>query len=161
MKYNGVELEPITEIQAFEEPREMLVWDEEADVPEIKTVLAIMTKSRGDYNVFNPFKNYKYCAEIPQPTKRDMNNLEVMEYLHCLQLYLNENSSVILASQFDEDIKEFKQLKFGLIVVVSKDQESGKIEYYHHSNQSLVVSNKFGILKNGKVTEFKLPQVEV
>ena len=156
MKYNGVELVPITKIQAFEEPRDMLVWDEETDIPEIKIVLAIMTKAIGDYNVYNAFKNYKYCAEIPKTQKRDMNSLEVMEYLHKYQLSLNFGGKTL---QYPLCISEFNR---GLVVILNTMSESvGWMNYTLFNKANGTKTTKFGILKNGKVTEFKLPQIEV
>jgi len=81
MKYKGIELTPITEVQAFEEPREMLVWDEIDKEPKVKDVVAIVNRYH-ESNVITIHNNlFKYCAEIPQTKTRERTVSEKLQYL--------------------------------------------------------------------------------
>jgi hypothetical protein len=158
MKYKNTELVPITKVQAFEEPREMLVWNNPGGASlqerEVIGILIDNSKIRVAVIAIGGIVYFDYCAEIPQPTTRKMNALEVMEYLHRLQMVINKQNgclreipSVIYGDEFD----------FGLVVCKTGG------EWFHFA-QFREVHNpggfKFGILKNGKVTEFELPKVE-
>ena len=43
MKYKGIELEEVTEVQLFDPPKEMLLWDNKSNSPTKDKVLAILT----------------------------------------------------------------------------------------------------------------------
>lgn len=69
MKYNGIELTPITTPQIFDPPKEMVVWDSACGTPQIEPVCAITI--RKTFPVITVESCYDYCAEIPkQPNKR-------------------------------------------------------------------------------------------
>lgn len=65
IKYNGVEIQSITECKVFEEPREMLVWNTSYDGPIEKMVCAIIPY-RHEGSVITIGGAFEYCAEIPK-----------------------------------------------------------------------------------------------
>lgn len=108
MKYNGIELEPITKPQVFNPPKEMLVWDNVFCEPHIELVWGIAPA-----NFEFPIRcvgngYYQNCAEIPEKTKR-ATNLQLVEWLAkgngvfknkggdtmCVNLYLPESKADI------------------------------------------------------------------
>ena len=167
MKYNGIELTPITEVQAFEEPREMLVWQHSKDkLPSKKEYIsAIVNVDSGIKALCINHTWWNYCAEIPQPKQREMTALEVMEYLHLFQLYLDNGGqgnpmNINLPIINERNASDFK---FGIIVYsVGSNENFGNwansISFWGYING---MSYKFGILKNGEVKEFELPKIEV
>ena len=78
MKYNGIELEPITTPQIFDPPKKMLVWDADNKEPLIKEVCAIVPR-RKSYPILTTTSYYQYCAEIPKPKRAT--NIQLMEWL--------------------------------------------------------------------------------
>lgn len=46
-------------------------------------------------------------------------------------------------------------------MIGNKCEESNSVEWWEYVMYRTFVTNKFGILKNGKVTEFTIPQIEV
>lgn len=159
MKYNGIELEPITKVQAFEEPKEMLVWNKSYERPLLKKVYAI-TNLEIESIICNS-NDYDYCAEIPKRQTTEMNSLKVMEYLHKLQLWIN-NKDQNFEFYIPQEIIYF--YADGGVVVYNVGSNNNFGEWANYSSFWGFIDNmsyKFGILKNGKVTEFKLPQIEV
>ena len=83
MKYNGIELEPITKPQIFDPPKEMLVWDSKDDSPIVRRVWGIAPKEvHHTYPVrcVNPM-GYQYCAEIPQHKPKRATYSQLVEWL--------------------------------------------------------------------------------
>lgn len=68
MNYKGVELQPINECKVFEEPREMLVWNESYTRPIEKLVCAVIPYRR-EGSVITRGGAFEYCAEIPEEPK--------------------------------------------------------------------------------------------
>lgn len=96
MKYNGIELTPITEPQIFDPPREMLVWDSGFHEPQIESVYAITMRKL--YGVVAADSCYDYCAEIPEePKPTRATYIQLIEWLAKGNgVYrLSENSGVI------------------------------------------------------------------
>ena len=80
MKYNGIELEPVTKPQVFDPPKEMLVWDAEDKEPVIKPVCAITGSHY--YQVITCRSCYGFCAKIPEiPKPKRATNLQLAEWL--------------------------------------------------------------------------------
>lgn len=79
MKYNGIELEPITTPQIFDPPKEMLVWDRGYKEPTTENVYAI-TK-RKIFPVITDISGYDYCAEIPQQKSKRATYIQFSEWL--------------------------------------------------------------------------------
>lgn len=164
MKYNGIELKPITEVQAFDEPREMLVWNDDTK-PTILSVLAFCVWGETvrpliDSGSTQPIM-WGYAAEIPKPKTRKMTSLEVMEYLNKLQLWCNtsEKEDYFLKNKIELPVFEdgLHNKKLGVVVLNMGD----KYGWEKPTGEFLIKKYpKFGILKNGKVTEFELPEVE-
>lgn len=158
MKYNGIELVPIKDSQIFNPPREMLCWNDVSEKWWTQKVLAIITSE--DFPVLymdedGEYDGYKYCAEIPKPQKREMNSLEVMEYLHLLQLALNNCEKTFT---FSVEIDKM----FGGVVLYSNEAEKHSVKInYSILESGNDLKNKYYILKNGKVTEFELPEIEI
>ena len=140
MKYKGVELKPITEVQAFSEPREMLVWDNKRANPKLRMVYAIVGSGIA---ISNDGCFWLYCAEIPEKKKRERTALEVMEYLHEKQVLLDKGNGGVVVARYKPEKKEANYFYYGNLTLTAVN---GKVFY--------------GILKNGKVTEFELPEIE-
>ena len=79
MKYNGIELEPITTPQIFDPPKKMVVWDSSCGTPQIEPVCAITI--RKPFPVITVESFYDYCAEIPQEEPKRATNLQLAEWL--------------------------------------------------------------------------------
>ncbi len=133
MKYKGMELKPIEKVQVFEEGKVMLVWLKTWKEPLEKVVYGIVKRPNLKNVICCPVE-YDFCAEIPKPKTRRMNSLEVMEYLW-------ERNKTDCVTIKDGDSALWSPLGF-YIISYPKDY-------------------KFGILKNGKITEFEIPEVEV
>lgn len=81
IKYNGKEIQSITECKVFEEPREMLVWNTSYNGPIEKMVCAIIPY-RNAGSVITTCEAYEYCAEIPEkPEPRRATNRELAKWL--------------------------------------------------------------------------------
>ena len=63
IKYNGIELESISECKVFDEPHEMFVWNSSYNEPIIKLVCAVIPY-RHIGSVIAEKDAYEYCAEI-------------------------------------------------------------------------------------------------
>lgn len=165
MEYKGIELEPITKVQAFEEPKEMLVWNTASKDPYVRMISAITKVKYGAREriwaiTYISREMFDYVAEIPTPQKREMNSLEVMEYLHLLQM--NLSTGIIRVDNHPKGIV-YSTHGHGLIVY-DPDVESSDKKYSSYSEfneYDKLKDCKFGILKNGEVTEFELPEIEV
>jgi hypothetical protein len=80
MLYKGQELTPITKLQQiFDPPKEMLVWDNGSNEPQIERVCAITM--RRPYPIITCESCYDFCAEIPQQNPNRATNLQLMEWL--------------------------------------------------------------------------------
>lgn len=80
IKYNGVEIQSITECKAFEEPREMLVWNKNFPCPIERMVCAIIPYRHAG-SVITTSGAYEYCAEIPKkPEPRRATWMEVAKW---------------------------------------------------------------------------------
>lgn len=105
------------------------------------------------------FKAYK----IPKPQKRERNSLEVMEYLHLLQLWSSGIEKIEKIKKENNNFElpylseTYPEYYLGRVVVLV-DEKPHDISYYSPSNERCYFG--FAILKNGKVTEFKIPQIE-
>ncbi|MCP4988661.1 MAG: hypothetical protein GY928_22210 [Colwellia sp.] len=178
MKYNGMELKPIEKVQAFEKPRDMLCWNYEMNGGiatydnNVFSICAIVNDGENFRAITKGLGHYKFCAEIPKPKTRKMNSLEVMEYLHTFQNWLNGNKKELLQPLFgNRDLNygiDFNNnlsdgnFDGGLVVKLNTMCESvGWQNYSLFSKIDSIKTTKFGILKNGKVTEFELPEIEV
>lgn len=62
MKYKGIELDEVTEPQLFDPPKKMLVWDNLANIFELK-VYAIVSRK---LPVICENSTWQHCAEIPK-----------------------------------------------------------------------------------------------
>ena len=164
MKYKGIELEPITKVQAFEDGKSMLVWNNNDDDAIMKLVYAITNMTLDP--IICEENDYDYCAEIPKPQKREMNSLEVMEYLHLLQLWLDGSITKELATkhfkgfefpEFEKGLVEFRQCP----IILKDNEEKGWCDKAILMEFDDVNTFKFGILKNGEVTEFEIPEIEI
>lgn len=141
MKYNGIELEPSTKSFVCDEGKEMLVWDIGWNEPKLALVLAHTPTRTNNYKVICKSYSYIHCAEIPPaPTKRDMNPLEVMEYLHDKQVLLDKTDGGVVVYR----------------VIKGSWKNYTQFTKFNYSN----ISYTFGFLKNGTVAEFTLPQVD-
>jgi hypothetical protein len=81
MLYKGQELTPITKLQQiFDPPKEMLVWDNGSNEPQIERVCAITM--RRPYPIITCESCYDFCAEIPEePKPKRATNLQLSEWL--------------------------------------------------------------------------------
>ena len=118
MKYNGIELEPITEPQIFDPPKEMLVWDSENDTPIVRRVWGIAPKEAHDtYPVrcINP-TGYRYCAEIPQTKSKRATYLQLAEWLAkgngTWKLNSTKFADIGFSLHIDEEKRELEEGKF-------------------------------------------------
>lgn len=81
IKYNGTELQSITECKVFEEPRKMLVWNTGFNSPIERMVCAIIPY-RHEGNVIATCAAYEYCAEIPEkPAPLRVTHYELAKWL--------------------------------------------------------------------------------
>lgn len=81
IKYNGVEIQSITECKVFEEPRIMLVWNTSYDGPIVKMVCAIIPYRHAG-SVITMCGAFEYCAEIPKKTEpRRATNRELAKWI--------------------------------------------------------------------------------
>lgn len=71
MNYKGIEIQPFNECKVFEEPREMLVWNESYTRPIEKLVCAVIPYRR-EGSVITRGGAFEYCAEIPEEPKPRM-----------------------------------------------------------------------------------------
>lgn len=67
MKYKGIELKEITEPQLFNQPKPMLVWDNDGECPVELNVFAIV--NRDEFRVITERSPWLHCAEIPEELK--------------------------------------------------------------------------------------------
>ncbi len=134
MKYNGIELVPIAKVQAFEEPREMLVWNNRSSSTTTIEVVAIIKNSRTTTCIDVNLTAWDNCAEIPKQKTRKRNKDEIEFYL------------------WERNKTECVQFSFaGRAWVFDYGYGFENLDRY-----------KFRTIdKNGKVTEFKIPEIEV
>lgn len=94
MNYKGVELQPINECKVFEEPREMLVWNECYTRPIVKFVCAVIPY-RHEGSVITRGGAFEYCAEIPEEPKPRMATWKELAYwlMDGKGLVVDENTS--------------------------------------------------------------------
>ncbi len=138
MKYKGIELKPINKVQAFEEPREMVVWQHSKDKISDNTglIVAIINLNGVVRALVNDGTYWNYCAEIPKPKTRRMNKDEIEFYL------------------WKKNKTEFVQISFG-----NGAFRSGGFGNFGYDDLSYY---RFRTIdENGKVTEFELPEIEV
>jgi len=142
MKYKGIELTPITEVQAFEEPREMLVWDGISKEPLSLNIVAIVNINNTVMALTNTFQYFEYCAEIPQSTTRERTVSEKLQYLKKKESELGDGE-FIMARHCEHE------------------------EGYYCLNKEIYIDflahNKytFAILKSDdSIEEFEIPEIE-
>ncbi len=136
MKYNGIELKPITKVQAFEEPRELAVWGN-LNNPRTQLIIAIVNFGNGKlYAIDIDGHNWEGFAEIPKPKTRRMNKDEIEFYLW------KKNKTEFVQVSYDNGA--FRSGGFG-------NFGYDDLSYYRFRT----------IDENGKVTEFELPEIEV
>ena len=72
MNYNGVEVKEVTELQLFDPPKRMLVWDKDNEYPSTANVCAIVNRKTS--RVITENVPWRHCAEIPevQVTHREL-----------------------------------------------------------------------------------------
>lgn len=108
MKYNGIELTPITEPQIFNPPKEMIVWDREGNTPQKNLVCAITT--RRDYPIITFTSYFNFCAEIPEePKPKRATNIQLSEWLakgNGMWKRKNNDSTIYINYSFFEDLEE-------------------------------------------------------
>lgn len=81
IKYNGMEIESISECKVFDEPRNMLVWNSCFNGPVERPVCAIIPYRHAG-SVITTNGAYEYCAEIPEkPAPRRATNRELAKWL--------------------------------------------------------------------------------
>lgn len=81
IKYNGVEIQSITECKVFEEPRKMLVWNTSYGGPIEKMVCAIIPYRHAG-SVITMCDAFEYCAEIPEkPAPSRATNRELAKWI--------------------------------------------------------------------------------
>ena len=78
MKYNGIELEEVTEPQIFTPPKTMIVWDDDENTVE-RTVCAIV--DREGFRVITSNSIWKHCANIPEEATNLATNRELARWL--------------------------------------------------------------------------------
>lgn len=82
MKYKGKELKEITELQIFDPPKEMLVWDTEESEPLKREVCAIIKHKKLNLAITTDIVYFCHCAEIPEePKPRRATNMELAKWL--------------------------------------------------------------------------------
>lgn len=83
MKYNGIELKELTEPQVINPPREMVVWDNDANV-KVLTVAAILPgvgfPVATIYDGGEVGGHYLHCADIPEKPKTFATNKQLAEW---------------------------------------------------------------------------------
>lgn len=94
MNYKGIELQSINECKVFEEPQEMLVWNESYTRPIEKLVCAIIPYRR-EGRVIARGGAFEYCAEIPEEPKPRRANWKELAYwlMDGKGLVVDENTS--------------------------------------------------------------------
>lgn len=81
IKYNGMEIESISECKVFNEPRNMLVWNSCYNGPVERLVCAIIPYRHAG-SVITTTGAYEYCAEIPEkPAPRRATYREFAKWL--------------------------------------------------------------------------------
>ena len=80
IKYNGMEIESISECKVFDDQHNMLVWNRDFETPIEKVVCAIIPY-RHEGRVITRGGAYDYCAEVPEkPAPRKATWLEVAKW---------------------------------------------------------------------------------
>ena len=87
MKYKGIELKEVTELQIFDPPRKMLVWGRYERITELD-VYAIV--GRKDFPVICENSTWRYCAEIPKVPE-----LELVTYRELARWLAKGNGEVM------------------------------------------------------------------
>lgn len=118
MKYNGIELTPITEPQIFDPPKEMLVWcfDNHCETARKDMVCAITI--RESLPIIGLNDSYNFCAEIPQQQSNRATNIQFTEWLakgNGVWRRKNNDSSIYINSSFFEELEEEEVEDFILI----------------------------------------------
>lgn len=81
MQYKGHELKPLTERKVWDEPHEMLCWDEDCEDAEIRRVLAYFPELEDKYHVICVDGGWFFkCAEIPEEPKPRMATWKELAY---------------------------------------------------------------------------------
>lgn len=157
---NNLKIEDLEEVTEgyFPEGEDMIIVGNNSGCRYIKPVFFIKSDFR---NGIISVKDFIYSStaykvyKIPQPKMRDMNSLEVMEYLHKLQLWVD---GVDQSFSIPEEIVCF--FADGGVLVQNFNNMGWEMLFLKFDD-GINKDMNFGILKRGKITEFKLPQVEV
>ena len=81
IKYNGMEIESISECKVFDDQHNMLVWNRDFETPIEKFVCAIIPY-RHEGRVITRGGAYDYCAEVPEkPAPCIATNRELAKWL--------------------------------------------------------------------------------
>ena len=81
IKYNGMEIESISECKVFDDQHNMLVWNRDFETPIEKFVCAIIPY-RHEGRVITRGGAYDYCAEVPEkPAPHIATNRELAKWL--------------------------------------------------------------------------------
>lgn len=81
IKYNGMELEEFKELNVFDSPFEMCVWNDNDRLPTVKCVCAVIPYRHAG-QVITTNGAYEHCALIPDPPKpRRATNRELAMWL--------------------------------------------------------------------------------
>jgi hypothetical protein len=140
MKYNGQELEPITEPQIFDPPKKMICWDNDGRYF-VESVWAIAPSYVDD-----SFKvkvdgggGYKFCAEIPQQKPKRATYLQLAEWMakgNGVWKRKSNDSSIYINYSFFEDLEEEEVENFILI------RPFGKTEWVEPTLENMGMEDK-------------------
>lgn len=166
MKYKGIELVPKTEEQILDHDKEYAFWDEDMTAINVVYGGCIYNKKFGNgstrlEHITKFGVRYENCAEIPQTTMRDRTGLEVIEYVHNLQKLL---TGIPVPTGFKRPASFSDNICWiGTVVFDPKDGYGftgiGSLTEKDPDDDNDEVT--FGVLYDGKVTEFEIPQIEV
>jgi hypothetical protein len=138
-RMNIKDLTPITKVQAFEEPKEMYVWNnchKEVFMHKVYGIFNISQALIGALvNINGTFTYFENCAEIPKPKTRERTANKIKGYLH----ELSKDAYIECVNHEVSRTWEYYVL----------------CDFVHSSCRFRKID------KNGKVTEFKLPDIEV
>ena len=116
IKYNGMEIQSITECKVYEKPQEMLVWKTSYEGPIKKMVCAIIPYRHAG-SVITTSGAFEYCAEIPEkPEPRRATNFEFSRWLAQGngQLHTNSNGGMLDIAMIYDDLDDNYPVREGL-----------------------------------------------
>jgi hypothetical protein len=109
IKYNGMELEEVTEPQIFDPPKRCVVWDDDSLSPSESYIIAIFPESaKLKCNVMDLYLyRYRHCALLPDPPKpRRATNRELSRWLAQGNGEVWHGWHSIMSTYFDYDMRK-------------------------------------------------------